>query len=45
MLRIDRLQRAAVVATVPSQHMYGFETTIMNVLQGGAGGSMAWAPP
>ncbi len=25
-----------VVATVPSQHMYGFETSIMNVLQGGA---------
>ena len=25
-----------VVATVPSQHMYGFEIGIMNVLQGGA---------
>lgn len=36
MLRLDALQDPTVVATVPSQHMYGFETTIMNVLQGGA---------
>lgn len=35
MLLLDELRQAAVVATVPSQHMYGFETTIMNVLQGG----------
>ncbi len=37
MLTLDGLASPAVVATVPSQHMYGFETTIMNVLQGGAG--------
>lgn len=36
MLSLDALPGPAVVATVPSQHMYGFETTIMNVLQGGA---------
>ncbi len=36
MLSLDALQDLSVVATVPSQHMYGFETTIMNVLQGGA---------
>lgn len=36
MLRLDTLEDPTVVATVPSQHMYGFETTIMNVLQGGA---------
>jgi len=35
MLLLDELRQATVVATVPSQHMYGFETTIMNVLQGG----------
>jgi len=37
MLTLDDLTAPAVVATVPSQHMYGFETTIMNALQGGAG--------
>jgi acyl-coenzyme A synthetase/AMP-(fatty) acid ligase len=37
MLTLDELSSPAVVATVPSQHMYGFETTIMNALQGGAG--------
>ncbi len=36
MIDIDRFERPAVVATVPSQHMYGFELSIMNVLQGGA---------
>lgn len=36
MLTLDDLTLPAVVATVPSQHMYGFETTIMNALQGGA---------
>jgi acyl-coenzyme A synthetase/AMP-(fatty) acid ligase len=36
MLRLEALQDPTVVATVPSQHMYGFETAIMNVLQGGA---------
>lgn len=36
MLTLDGLTSPAVVATVPSQHMYGFETTIMNALQGGA---------
>ncbi|MBK1669718.1 hypothetical protein CKO28_16890 [Rhodovibrio sodomensis] len=36
MLALDRLSQANVVATVPSQHMYGFETTAMYVLQGGA---------
>ena len=36
MLSLDALAAITVVATVPSQHMYGFETTIMNVLQGGA---------
>lgn len=36
MLRLDALRDLSVVATVPSQHMYGFETTIMNALQGGA---------
>ena len=36
MLTLDELTLPAVVATVPSQHMYGFETTIMNALQGGA---------
>lgn len=35
MLTLDGLTTPAVVATVPSQHMYGFETTIMNALQGG----------
>lgn len=35
MLTLDGLTSPAVVATVPSQHMYGFETTIMNALQGG----------
>jgi acyl-coenzyme A synthetase/AMP-(fatty) acid ligase len=35
MLLLDELRQATVVATVPSQHMYGFEATIMNVLQGG----------
>lgn len=35
MLLLDELRQGSVVATVPSQHMYGFETTIMNVLQGG----------
>ncbi len=35
MLTLDIFADATVVATVPSQHMYGFETTIMNVLQGG----------
>ncbi|MEM9683205.1 MAG: AMP-binding protein [Pseudomonadota bacterium] len=34
MLQLHTLKDASVVATVPSQHMYGFETTIMNVLQG-----------
>ncbi len=37
MLTLNDLTSPAIVATVPSQHMYGFETTIMNVLQGGAG--------
>ena len=36
MLTLDRLDRANVVATVPSQHMYGFETTALYALQGGA---------
>ncbi|MDZ7713407.1 MAG: class I adenylate-forming enzyme family protein [Rhodovibrio sp.] len=36
MLTLDRLGRANVVATVPSQHMYGFETTALYALQGGA---------
>lgn len=36
MLQLHTLEDASVVATVPSQHMYGFETTIMNVLQGEA---------
>ena len=36
MLQLHTLVDASVVATVPSQHMYGFETTIMNVLQGEA---------
>ena len=36
MIDLDRLERPAVVATVPSQHMYGFELSVMNVLQGGA---------
>ena len=36
MIDLDRFQRPSVVATVPSQHMYGFELSIMNVLQGGA---------
>jgi acyl-coenzyme A synthetase/AMP-(fatty) acid ligase/3-hydroxymyristoyl/3-hydroxydecanoyl-(acyl carrier protein) dehydratase len=36
MLTLDWLARAQVVATVPSQHMYGFETTILYALQGGA---------
>lgn len=35
MLQVDTLTNGMVVATVPSQHMYGFETSIMNVLQGG----------
>ena len=35
MLALDTLTNGTVVATVPSQHMYGFETSIMNVLQGG----------
>ena len=35
MIDLDRFQRPSVVATVPSQHMYGFELSIMNVLQGG----------
>lgn len=35
MLLLDSPRQPAVVATVPSQHMYGFESTIMNVLQGG----------
>jgi len=35
MLGLDTLANGTVVATVPSQHMYGFETSIMNVLQGG----------
>jgi len=37
LLQLDKFRQASVVATVPSQHMYGFETTIMNVLQGGVG--------
>jgi len=37
MLTLDGLTSPAIVATVPSQHMYGFETTVMNALQGGAG--------
>ncbi len=36
MIGLDRFCRPSVVATVPSQHMYGFELSIMNVLQGGA---------
>jgi acyl-coenzyme A synthetase/AMP-(fatty) acid ligase len=36
MLMLDRLDRTNVVATVPSQHMYGFETTAIYALQGGA---------
>ena len=36
MLALDRLDRVNVVATVPSQHMYGFETTAIYALQGGA---------
>ncbi|MBK1699090.1 AMP-binding protein [Rhodovibrio salinarum] len=36
MLTLDRLETAHVVATVPSQHMYGFETTALMPLQGGA---------
>jgi acyl-coenzyme A synthetase/AMP-(fatty) acid ligase len=36
MLGLDALAPAHVVATVPSQHMYGFETTAMYALQGGA---------
>jgi len=35
MIDLDRFRRPSVVATVPSQHMYGFELSIMNVLQGG----------
>ena len=35
MLELDTLANGTIVATVPSQHMYGFETAIMNVLQGG----------
>ncbi len=34
MLRLESDQPYTVVATVPSQHMYGFETTIMLPLQG-----------
>ena len=36
MVGLGNLPHYNVVATVPSQHMYGFETSIMNVLQGGA---------
>jgi acyl-coenzyme A synthetase/AMP-(fatty) acid ligase len=36
MLGLGDLRRYNVVATAPSQHMYGFETGIMSVLQGGA---------
>lgn len=36
MIRLDGYRRPSIVATVPSQHMYGFELAIMNVLQGGA---------
>jgi acyl-coenzyme A synthetase/AMP-(fatty) acid ligase len=36
MLQLTVLANPTVVATVPSQHMYGFETAIMNVLQGAA---------
>jgi acyl-coenzyme A synthetase/AMP-(fatty) acid ligase len=36
MLTLDRLDGPNVVATVPSQHMYGFETTALYALQGGA---------
>jgi acyl-coenzyme A synthetase/AMP-(fatty) acid ligase len=35
MLALDARDAGTVVATVPSQHMYGFETSVMNVLQGG----------
>lgn len=35
MVGLSDLPHYNVVATVPSQHMYGFETSIMNVLQGG----------
>ena len=35
MIDLDRFVRPSTVATVPSQHMYGFELSIMNVLQGG----------
>ena len=36
MIDLDRFEQPSVVATVPGQHMYGFELSIMNVLQGGA---------
>ena len=36
MLTLDRLARANVVATVPSQHRYGFETAALYALQDGA---------
>ena len=32
----EQLARASVVATVPPQHMYGLETTVMLALHGGA---------
>jgi len=36
MIGLDRLSAPSIVATVPSNHMYGLELTVLQVLQAGA---------
>ncbi len=40
-LHLDRMPDACIVATVPSQHMYGLESSVLLALQGGASFSAA----